>query len=236
MSKRLIPTNLETQYGRLIYEDPDTKEKHSELSITFPWKSGWVNMPSIHRGILYSEDELKNMLKNNSIWLESGVTNTYPNEMEALRAAEYRSNNMQSSPAKNVMQSFGNLNILNEKTFGMIIDDIKKNKKKKEVASVKPVFTFKGDIKPKPSVKLIKDAKVDYGPIPGFKRPLDSKGNKQGYYDADEKSEFWKTDAGYEKAMETWGKDGGVLPQFVKKPKQKEFNMSEIKKLFTINN
>jgi len=115
---------------------------------------------------------------------------------------------------------------------------IKKNKAsvdQKLAASAKSVFTYKGDTKPKKPVTLLKNVELDYGPVPGFKRPLDNKGNKQGYYDADENSEFWKTDAGYEKAMQTWGKDGGVLPQFVKKPVKKELDISAIKKLFGLN-
>lgn len=116
-----------------------------------------------------------------------------------------------------------------------LTDSKTKNKDKKLAASVKPVFTYKGDMKSKEPVTLIKNVQLDYGPMPGFKQPLDNKGNKQGYWDADEKSEFWKTDAGYEKAMQTWGKDGGVLPQFVKKPKQKELDISAIKKFFKVN-
>lgn len=76
-----------------------------------------------------------------------------------------------------------------------------------------------------------KNLTVDYGPVPGFKRPLDNKGNKQGYYDADEQSEFWKTNAGYEKAMQLWG-NSGALPQYVKKPIRQELNINAIKNFF----
>tara|TARA_R110000823_G_scaffold95415_1_gene208207 strand:- start:2089 stop:3126 length:1038 start_codon:yes stop_codon:yes gene_type:complete len=81
----------------------------------------------------------------------------------------------------------------------------------------------------------IKNMKPDYGEVPGFKQPLDAKGNKQGYWDADETSDFWKTNAGYEKAQQTWGRDGGTLPQFVKKPERKDIDLDAIKNLFRMN-
>ena len=74
---------------------------------------------------------------------------------------------------------------------------------------------------------------VDYGPMAGFKRPLDNKGNQQGYYDVDDKSKFWQTDAGYKKAIQTWG-NSGTLPSYVKRPGKKELDIDKIKKFFKI--
>ena len=67
-----------------------------------------------------------------------------------------------------------------------------------------------------------------YGEMPGFK-----KAKNGNYWSADENSEFWKTDAGYEKAQQTWGRSGGTLPNYVKRPKRKELDVEAIKNFFT---
>ena len=75
--------------------------------------------------------------------------------------------------------------------------------------------------------------KPDYGEMPGFKFNQ-AKGQKsgQGYWDVDEKSDFWQTDAGYDKALQTWGqKPGWVKPGY--RPKKKELDIEAIKKWFT---
>jgi len=234
MAKKLKITPLENQFGRPIYEDVDTGKRHSELSTTFKYNGKWINIPTLHRGKIYSPDELKRLLDLDDPALDGWITSTHESKFEAEQEAKKRSDSLKETSAKTASGFFE----LSEAGHKLVLEDQAKTKKlkdKKLAASVKPVFTYKGDMKPKESVMLLKDVKVDYGPMPGFKRPLDNQGKKQGYYDADEKSEFWKTDAGYEKAMQTWGKDGGVLPQFVKKPEQKEFNMAAIRKLFTFN-
>lgn len=248
MSKTLKSTSLENQYGRPIYEDVETGEKHSELSTTFKYNGKWINMPTLHKGKIYTSDQLKRFLDLDDSALDGWITSTHESKFEAEQEAKNRSDSLKETSAKTATGIYK----VNDAGMSLIAADpgfINKNKikikndtkladkkLKKLAANVKPVFTYKGDMQLQEDVNLIKDLKIDYGPVPGFKRPLDNKGNKQGYYDADEKSEFWKTDAGYEKAMETWGKDGGVLPQFVKKPEQKEFDITAIKKLFTVNN
>jgi hypothetical protein len=80
----------------------------------------------------------------------------------------------------------------------------------------------------------IPKGKPDYGEMPGFKLPpKDDKGKSTGnYWSVDEKSPFWQTDAGYEKAMQTWGeKPGWVKPGY--RPKKKELDINAIKKWFT---
>ena len=67
-----------------------------------------------------------------------------------------------------------------------------------------------------------------YGEMPGFK-----KAENGNYWSADENSGFWKTDAGYEKAQQTWGRSGGTLPNYVKRPKRKELDVEAIKNFFT---
>ena len=84
------------------------------------------------------------------------------------------------------------------------------------------------------SIKKLKIA--DYGKMPGFKFSSagykKADGEEAGYWSADEKSDFWQTDAGYEKAMQTWGeKPGWVKPGF--RPKKKELDINAIKKWFT---
>jgi hypothetical protein len=247
MAKKLKATTLENQYGRPIWEDVESGKRHSELSTTFKYKGKWVNMPTLHNGKIYTADELIRLLKINDFALDGGITSTHNSKSEAEQAAKSRSDSMKQTTAKTANAT----NFLSDEGMTLISNDpgyinrdaIKaKNDKiladkrnKKLAATVKPVFTYKGDVLPKEPINLIKNVKPDYGPVPGFKRPLDNKGNKQGYYDADEQSEFWKTDAGYEKAMQTWGKDGGVLPQFVKKPVKKELDINAIKKFFSLN-
>ena len=96
-------------------------------------------------------------------------------------------------------------------------------------------FNYKGvPLNPKNQRTTIpKDVKPDYGDMPGFKFSQ-AKGQKegQGFWSADETSPFWQTDAGYEKAMQTWGeKPGWVKPGY--RPKKKELDINAIKKWFT---
>jgi hypothetical protein len=67
---------------------------------------------------------------------------------------------------------------------------------------------------------------------PGFQfHSAGTKDPKAGYYSVDETSDFWQTDAGYDKAMQTWGeKPGWVKPGY--RPKKKELDIDAIKKWF----
>jgi hypothetical protein len=271
-AKNLKITNSETQYGRPVYLNTTTGERHSELSTTFFYEGKWINIPTIHFGEFYNDDELKRMIKNSSSKLELDgnqeklYTSEHDSEAEAIKAAKFRSSNIKETSAKNVMQTFGNFDILNEKNFMLVMDDIKRGKKEKKMkaamSSYKPRSTPKmdtgtrfkselsdirstGKFEYKPHMnpeEKINDARnltgltPDYGEMPGFKQPLDAKGNKQGYWDADENSDFWKTDAGYDKAIQTWGREGGTLPQFVNKPTKKEIDIKGIKKFFNTGN
>ena len=87
-------------------------------------------------------------------------------------------------------------------------------------------------------VNVPKNVKPDYGKMPGFqfhdagfKKP---DGTAAGYWSADETSDFWQTDAGYDKALQTWGqKPGWVKPGY--RPKKKELDIDAIKKWFKPN-
>ena len=96
----------------------------------------------------------------------------------------------------------------------------------------KPIFNF--SMRPEEKMndnRNIKGLTPDYGKMPGFKLPTNDKGETTGnYWSADENSDFWKTDAGYQKAQETWGQN---LPTFVKKPQRKDIDIDAIKKFFT---
>ena len=87
-----------TQTGRKIYKTKAVQkgrgkgikgEYVSEKSRTIPFdnKKTWVNVPSIHNGKKYSEDELIKMLKNKKI-KPTSISKTYK---EAIEKAKKRS-------------------------------------------------------------------------------------------------------------------------------------------------
>ena len=92
-----IFTGNYTQTGRKIYKKVTrTGTRHgkkteyvSEKSRTIPFdnKKTWINVPSIHNGKVYSEDELRKMLKNKKI-KPTSISKTYK---EAIEKAKKRS-------------------------------------------------------------------------------------------------------------------------------------------------
>jgi hypothetical protein len=50
-------TNEKTKVDRPVYKTPEG-DKVSEISVTIPLGNKWINVPSIHDGVKYSEDEL----------------------------------------------------------------------------------------------------------------------------------------------------------------------------------
>ena len=253
MSKTLKTTSLETQYGRPIFEDAITGEKHSELSTTFQYKGKWVNMPTLHNGKIYTTDQLIRLLNINDSALDGGITSTHTSKSEAEQAAKSRSNNMKQTAAKttNANYSLSNASVdlitadpgfINRDAIKLKNDKILSEKQNRRLTAnnkPKPIFTYNKNWNSKEKTNDFSNLKKltpNYGEMPGFKQPLDAKGNKQGHWDADEKSDFWKTDAGYAKALQTWGKDGNTLPQFVKKPVKKELDIKKIKSFFSTSN
>jgi|LWDU01.1.fsa_nt_gi hypothetical protein len=107
----------------------------------------------------------------------------------------------------------------------------------KNVSTNRSIFSdisVNKQIKNKDVSLINKKLKPNYGKMPGFKLPpKDIKGKSTGnYWSVDETSPFWQTDAGYEKAMQTWGeKPGWVKPGF--RPKKQELDINAIKKWFT---
>ena len=72
--------------GRPIYKTPEG-EMVSEKSTTFKYKGSWINIPTIHNGYSYDEEELRIMLDNNII----KPTSTHKNLKTAEKAAKERS-------------------------------------------------------------------------------------------------------------------------------------------------
>ena len=72
--------------GRPIYKTPEG-EMVSEKSTTFKYKGSWINIPTIHNGYSYEEEELRIMLDNNII----KPTSTHKNLKAAEKAAKERS-------------------------------------------------------------------------------------------------------------------------------------------------
>jgi hypothetical protein len=83
-------TGEKTKAGRDIYLTPDG-EKVSEKSVTIKFgENAFVNAPSIHDGIRYTEDEIREMLLEGKI----KPTSRHDTMEEAIRAAENRSDKL----------------------------------------------------------------------------------------------------------------------------------------------
>mgnify|MGYP001052891592 FL=1 len=110
---------------------------------------------------------------------------------------------------------------------------ISSNKNVSTSRSIFPDKSINKKIKNKDVSLINKNLKPNYGEMPGFKfTSAKTKNPKAGFWSADETSDFWQTDAGYEKAMQTWGeKPGWVKPGY--RPKKKELDINAIKKWFT---
>ena len=94
---------------------------------------------------------------------------------------------------------------------------------------------FKSGLDSKVKTSTLADLKnvvLKQSEYPGFQfHSAGTKDPKAGYYSVDETSPFWQTDAGYDKAMQTWGeKPGWVKPGY--RPKKKELDIDAIKKWF----
>ena len=82
-------TELVTNYGRPVYE-MDDGSRVSEISDTFKYKGKIINIPTIHGGRQYSQNELIDMLDAKDI----KPTSTHSTFEEAEKAARERSDNM----------------------------------------------------------------------------------------------------------------------------------------------
>ena len=84
------PTKEVTQYGRRIYNTPEGNV--SEKSTTFFLNGKWLNVPSIHGGRSFNDDQLRFMIKEGKI----EPTSVHGSRIEAEEAAGLRSDMMKS--------------------------------------------------------------------------------------------------------------------------------------------
>ena len=83
------PTGEMSTVGRPIYKTPEGKMV-SEQSTTFKYKDKWINIPTIHNGYSYNDDELRLMLDHDLL----KPTSTHKNIKAAEKAAEAHSNTL----------------------------------------------------------------------------------------------------------------------------------------------
>ena len=83
------PTKEVTQYGRRIYNTPGG-EQVSEKSTTFFLNGKWLNVPSIHNGRAFTDDQLRRMIKEGKIQ----PTSVHGSRTKAEEAAGQRSDMM----------------------------------------------------------------------------------------------------------------------------------------------
>ena len=83
-------TGKQTQAGRDVYETPEG-EMVSEKSTTFEYKGKWINIPTIHGGKQYSEDQLVEMLDEGLI----EPTSVHDELEDAINAAKERSESLE---------------------------------------------------------------------------------------------------------------------------------------------
>ncbi|MBC8548078.1 MAG: hypothetical protein H8D23_00370, partial [Candidatus Brocadiales bacterium] len=94
-TNNLVGTNtgVQTQHGRDIYQT-DTGENVSEKSVTVPVNGKWVNAPSIHGGVRFTEDQVAQGIMSGQIQ----PTSVHDDLQEAVSVAQARSNNIQTNP------------------------------------------------------------------------------------------------------------------------------------------
>ena len=86
-------TNQTTTAGRPVYRTAEG-DNVSELSITVPFKGFWANVPSIHNGVKYDEDQIVEMLNKGKI----KPTSVHESIKEAVDAAKARSAGLLDKP------------------------------------------------------------------------------------------------------------------------------------------
>ena len=86
-------TDEQTQFGKPIYQTPGG-ERVSEKSITLFLNGNWMNVPSIHGGKSFNEDELRLMIKQGNLQ----PTSVHKSKADAEAAAIARSDSMVPGP------------------------------------------------------------------------------------------------------------------------------------------
>jgi len=85
------PTGEMSTVGRPIYKTSEG-EMVSEQSTTFKYKGKWINIPTIHNGYSYNDDELRLMLDHDIL----KPTSTHKNIKAAEKAAEAHSSTLRN--------------------------------------------------------------------------------------------------------------------------------------------
>ena len=116
-------TNKKSTAGKTIYKTPEG-EMVSEKSVTIKFgENAYVNAPSIHNGIKYTEDEIRQMLLDGKI----KPTSRHDTLEEAIQAAEKRSSTLMAEggvPMKKQMELFDDGGLMEE---GGTIDPVSGN-------------------------------------------------------------------------------------------------------------
>ena len=139
-------TGKKTQAGRDVYETPEG-EMVSEKSTTFEYKGKWINIPTIHGGKQYSEDQLIKLLDEGLI----EPTSTHDELEEAIEAAQSRSDSLEfnkgGTPMEEQMELFEDGGLKDE--GGMVDEesgnDVPVGSTKKEVRDDIPAMLSEGE-------------------------------------------------------------------------------------------
>lgn len=83
------PTGQFSKAGRPMFRTPEGEDV-SEKSITLPYKDKFVNIPSIHKGVRLSDDEVLDRLNKGRL----KPTSEHDTMEEAVKAAKERSANL----------------------------------------------------------------------------------------------------------------------------------------------
>ena len=139
-------TDKKTQAGRDVYKTPEG-EMVSEKSTTIEYKGKWINIPTIHGGKQYSENQLVEMLNKDLI----EPTSVHNELEEAIEAAQSRSNSLEfnkgGTPMQEQMELFEDGGLKDE--GGMVDEesgnDVPSGSTRKEVRDDIPAMISEGE-------------------------------------------------------------------------------------------
>lgn len=83
-------TGYYSNEGKPVYYNEITGEFLSEKSVTLPYENMFVNVPSVYNGILFSEDEVREMLNEGNI----SPISAFFDLQSAIKEAEKRSSSL----------------------------------------------------------------------------------------------------------------------------------------------
>jgi hypothetical protein len=89
------PTGKFSKAGKPIFRTSEGEDV-SEKSISVPFKDKFINIPSVHKGVRLSEDEIMNRLEKGRL----KPTSEHDSMEDAIKAAKERSNNLMKKGGK----------------------------------------------------------------------------------------------------------------------------------------